>query len=289
MKRKHLIIQTRQKSLANHGFTLVELLVAATVTTILVGLLLSVTNAILENFGRVTETSIRQGDSSFAIDQMVQDLEGLAIPNAPGAEALQSTPEEVNGMEGTWLTFLSTTTDDDPETLGARHTGATRSVSYRLAHQNPIDGEDTDPVYALYRTVGSARHTFEYSMDVDDLQEDYWDNLEETAEIPAPSDPTDIEGFLAGNVVAFHVRFLRADTSNWTNPGDDIRIGSDGVSVNNTVVDGGFTAAEVMLTVVTPTGMSRLQAPDLTEVQIDELLEQHGKTVVRRTAALVTQ
>ena len=77
------------------AFTLIELLVAATVSMLLVGLLLVATQGISTNYTRTQANITRQGDAAFALDQLIQDLEGYVVPNFASGEALSVTPETV--------------------------------------------------------------------------------------------------------------------------------------------------------------------------------------------------
>ncbi len=262
------------------AFTIVELLVATAVSLLLIGILLSVTSNVMSSYKRAEGEFIRQGDVAFALDQIVQDLEGIVTPNVIGAEGLRSTPEEVGPEEAAshWLTFLSTATDSD-NSSPVTFSGATRAISYRLAYQNPIDGGSSDASYAIYRSIATAQHTFDNAIDKADLQAEYWTSL---AAVPAPSPlpPTDLDNFLAGNVVRFDVRFLRGDTNEWTSSDENIRLGRDGATVNGVLVEGGFKRAEVAITVLTPAGMERLRSG----LSLGEAITKFGHTSVRQTA-----
>jgi len=252
------------------AFTLLELLVATTVSIILIGILLSVTQGIISNYTRTQSKLIRQGDTAFALDQAVQDIEGLVIPNVAGAEALLITPESVKDSTNTsWLTLLSTVTDRDTSTNPAFN-GATRAVSYRVAFQDPLGG--SKPVYGIYRSVVSAKQTFDDIVAQTNARSGYWNSA-------SPS-PTATDNFLAGNVTGFSVRFLRNDTGQWTLATDKVRIGRDGSFVNDLPVSGGFQKAEVSVTALSPQGAQRVQDGVL---PLAEALTQYGQTSVRQT------
>jgi type II secretory pathway pseudopilin PulG len=261
------------------AFTLIELLVAATVSMLLVGLLLVATRGIGTNSTRTQSNITRQGDAAFALDQIVQDLEGYVVPNFPLGEALQCTPETVgDATNAVWLTLLSTATDADNSSTNAalNFTGATRAISYRLARQDTMDAgaSDSRQPYAIYRAISPARNTFtSVTASTTNMQAQYWPT--------SPTSPTAIGNFLTENVVAFSVRFLRADNGKWTSPGDAVRIGRDGATVNGTEVAGGFQCAEVSVTVLSPEGAQRVKDGVLT---LGEAVIRHGRTSVRQTA-----
>ena len=275
-----------------NAFTILELLVAAAISMILVVMLLTSMRGISANYTRTQSQVIRQGDSSLAVDQIVQDLEGIVIPNYARGEGLRITPEASQIGQTTnavWLTLLTAATDSDTSDpssstngMDANFTGATRAVSYRLALQNSIDGTGADPKsYALYRSIASARHTFEnIGTNTTNLQTQYWGSLA-ASPAPSPLPPTHPDSFLAENIVAFQVRFLRADNGQWTSAGQDIRIGRDGVTVDGQEVAGGFTRAEVGVTVLTPEGAQRVRDGVLT---LQKAIDQYGRTAVRQTS-----
>lgn len=268
------------------AFTLIELLVAATVSMLLVVLLLTATSGISSNYTRTQANITRQGDAAFAIDQIVQDLEGYVIPHFLQGEALKCTPESVgDATNAVWLTLLSTATDADNSSTNPTNnfTGATRAISYRLARQNTIDASasDSKQPYAIYRSISSAKHTFaNVSSSTTNMQAQYWGSIAASPS-PTPAAPTAIGNFLAENVVAFSVRFLRADNGQWTSSGDDVRIGRDGSTVNGTVVTGGFHCAEVTVTVLSPEGAQRVKDGVL---PLGVAIDRYGRTSVRQTA-----
>ena len=260
------------------AFTLIELLLAATVSILLVGLLLLVISGIGSNYTHTQGAITRQGDISFAIDQLVQDLEGYVIPNFSTGEGLKITPETVEGTtNAVWLTLLSTATDADNSNVQTTNnfTGATRAISYRLAYQNTISSSAaSDKSYALYRSISSAKHTFDnVTSNSTNMQAQYWPS--------APSLPTAIGNFLSENAVAFSVRFLRADTGQWTLPSDTVRIGRDGSTINGTSVPGGFLRAEVSVTVLSPEGAQRVKDNVLS---VNDAISRYGQTAVRQTS-----
>lgn len=255
----------------NVGFTLLEVLVATTISIILIVLLLSAAQGVISNYTRTQANLARQGDAAFALDQAVQDIEGLVIPNIMGAEALAFTSETVEGStNAAWLTLLSTVTDRDTSTNPAFN-GATRAVSHRIAYQDPLGG--SQKVYAIYRAVISAKETFDQVVSQTNAQSDYWSAVAES--------PVSGENFLAGNVTGFSVRFLRADTGKWTLPSDKVRIGRDGSFVNDDAVKGGFVRAEVSITVLSPQGAQRVRDGVLS---LAEAVNRYGQTAVRQTA-----
>lgn len=270
----------------SNAFTILELLVATAVSLLLVTILLSAIQGISSSYSRTQANITRMGDASFALDQLVQDLEGYVIPNFAQGEGIRVTSENVeDSPNAVWLTLLTTATDaddSDPTPGGTDNfTGATRAVSYRMVHKNTIDGTASDPSYAIYRSIASAKHTFDnITTTTTNLQSQYWSALA-GSNPPLPANPPHLDTFLAENIVAFSVRFQRKSDGSWTQPTDDIRIGRDGSSVNGTLVPGGFQRAEVSLTVLSPEGAQRVRDNAMT---MDEAVERFGQTSVRQTS-----
>ena len=266
------------------AFTLIELLVAAAVSMLLVVTLLTAAQGITTNYSRTQSAVTRMGDASMAIDQMIQDLEGVVVPNFAQGEGLHVRPDP-SLTNSSWLTLLTTATDTDNsfDTNNPRFTGAKRAVSYRVALQNPIDSaKSTDQTYALYRSIASALHTFKnVKPGVTNLQAQYWNSIEASPD-PAPLATTDADAFFAENIVGFRVRFEYLDGTNsvWTSPQDEVRIGRDGVTFNSQAVPGGFRRAQVTVTSISPEGAKRLQGG----MSLEEVLERFGRSTVRETS-----
>ncbi len=221
----------------------------------------------------------------------------MVVPNFAGGEGLRISRDTNSGLtNAAWLTLLTTATDKDDSFAGSGvpdFTGAKRAVSYRIAYQNPIaPGRGTDQSYALYRSIASARHTFEniglkvtnmVTNTVTNMQTQYWASIP-TTPAPAPLDTTAADALLAENIVALQVRFEYLDASGnavWTAPGDEIRIGRDGSTVNGTPVPGGFRRAEVGVTTLTTEGAQRVRDGVM---DVEKAVEMFGKRSVRETS-----
>lgn len=266
------------------AFTILELLMAGVITVLLGILLLTATQGVMAGYSRTQAGITRQGDLAFALDQLVADLEGLVIPNAPGAEGFRLEPENVGAVVHVpWLTFLSASTDPDiswPQPVP----GATRALSYRLALQRTLPGSSTRPeAYALYRSIASAAHTFHNAMSLTNLQTQYWQSLP-PAPAPTPQPPTALASLLAENIVKVEVLFQYRDASGnfvWTRPSDRISIRRDGAFLNGNLVMGGFLRAQVTLMALSPEGARRVADGVLT---LAEAIDRYGETASRQTS-----
>jgi type II secretory pathway pseudopilin PulG len=69
----------RIRAIAPNGFTIIELLVAATVTIVLAGLLVSITTGVLSTWNRTTGRLSTHNQAKIALDQIANDLQSLAF------------------------------------------------------------------------------------------------------------------------------------------------------------------------------------------------------------------
>ncbi len=189
------------------GFTLLELLVAASITVILAGLVLSVVSAALANWNRTAGRLGAAAQARVALDQLTQDLQGAlagsdggvwlaaavlpdtrlsgrwqaaAVPgHAKPANAHRRTldlaAERIEdarfGVAGVWLRFF--TTKPDTEASGA-DLSAPVAVGYQIVRQNPTSSAGAEPRYLLFRgevrrtrSAGGSPGTFEAGYDLD--------------------------------------------------------------------------------------------------------------------------
>lgn len=66
---------TEQKASRSSGFTIVELLVATSVTVVLVGLMITMTNGVLTSWNRTSGTLNANNQAKLVLDQVAQDLQ----------------------------------------------------------------------------------------------------------------------------------------------------------------------------------------------------------------------
>ncbi len=277
--------QTPKRSAA--GFTLIEILFATFITALLVVVIAAMANQAMKTNESIVGDAMRSTDAEFILETVVADLEGLVFSEKQQGEVLVYEPELIAGVRTGRLMLLSATTDNDPGNFN----GAPRAVSYRIAHQNPIDGGNTDPVHSLYRAVADAEATLLHATGLSDLEGEFW-----TSHASAP-DPIDARQFVATNIVDFDVRFRVRRISpggiignwEWTDRDDRVSITTEGA----VVLAAGQTSApadviwevdtaEVRLMVITPRGSTLLHAGSL---PLNEVVERFGRAHLRRTAA----
>lgn len=255
-----------------NGFTLIELIVVMTISSILLGLLAYSLNGVSMGYNRSQDKIQVDREATLALDTIIADLECLVIPgnrvtDSKPVEALRVSPHQENGTTTAWVTLLSKTNDEEK----GISPGVVRAVSYKVAWQDPIDGSDGqgNPIGVLYRKVLTARETFAENMVAStDPRGEVWSN-------EVLSHPRD---YLAGNVVDFQVSFLTKNSIQRfpANAIDDFVILSD----KNSASDEALVAAEVSLTILTGKGQNELDAG----TPLAEVIERFSRRYTRQTA-----
>lgn len=190
--------------LSQRAFTLLELLVAAAITLLLAGILLSVTSTVLELWRRGQNFQTQSFAAKQLFDTLERDLQSLVwrrsetrsfavrvfnsygelqnygwLTDAPlskpatreSLSLLGNSPlgnEDIAnvrfGLSGAWLTFVASTAETNTEV------SIPRVISYKIARR-PISG-DVNPVnpasrrYGLYRSAINDADSFAYNHDV---------------------------------------------------------------------------------------------------------------------------
>ena len=191
------------------GFTLVELLVAATLTALLAALVLGVLSAVTNQWNRSAGELRTAAQAQLALDQITQDLEGalfradgnvwlaatvladtgLSGQWKPAAVPSQAKPgnthartlnlsapalEEARfGVAGVWLRFFTTKPDTS---ASVSDLPAPVAVGYQIIRQNVTSSPVSEQRYLLFRgevrrtrTAGGAAGVFEAGYNLDPL------------------------------------------------------------------------------------------------------------------------
>lgn len=213
---KCMLSSRLRQATGTSAFSLVELLVAAVVASLLLVVLLAITQHSMDNYRHSVEGATMERDANLVLDYLSTDLQALATPRIAQAEALRCSVERVADGNFCRLSFLAFVLDSDPAGLRGRP----RAVSYRVAFQDPVDAAGENRMYALYRTVAPATETFETAHGATNLETNFWHAQSTTA----------LGNFLVGNVADFKARVLEKPDGVWRSlekPGDLLRIATD--------------------------------------------------------------
>jgi hypothetical protein len=189
------------------GFTLVELLLAATLTALLAALVLATAAGVMSHWSRTAGRLSARADARLGLDQIAQDLQS-AVFRADGnvwlaasvlpdtslsgqwrvaAAAAQGKPGNSHsgtlnlaasaldaarfGVAGVWLRFFTTKADTN---ASAADLSAPVAVAYQIIRQNVTSSATSEQRYMLFRaevrrtkTAGGAPGTFEAGYNLD--------------------------------------------------------------------------------------------------------------------------
>jgi len=274
---------------ARRGFTLVELLVAMAITTLIASVLVSVTAVAVDAWNRSRAELRASRQAKFMVDAMAKDFESLVTRRGNSFEWLSAISSKNLPGSGTQqssnasnLVFFTAATDrydgkiNTPSDLG----GDVSCVAYQLDYKDPISGSTNSrfSTFTLYRLLVNPDKAFQTLLGKSDL---------ETAFQAYRTSVTDVGNFICENIyqysVTFHVEVVRnAGTKDATkltvpvslgpNAGSgrvtSFRVLGTGIELdaspsNVVTIDelkaGRVAAVEVSLTVITDFGMRQMQ------------------------------
>lgn len=205
------------------GFTLLELMVAMTVTTLLVGSLMLIVRMSVESLSSVRDKTRVTRQAKDVLDSMARDFESIVVGSGSGsevewgffrqdAEAANFGPNPSGGerlelANASELVFFTAATDrydgapsNDPRNAG----GDISCVGYRLIYKDPITGDDGNQsdhaVFSLFRQRIDPDETFENLLAQENLEEAYDASYAQTS--------VDSQNFLAENIYELSITFL---------------------------------------------------------------------------------
>lgn len=298
------------------GFTIIELLVAMAITTLIVTVLISVTSLALETWNR-SRSEIRAARQAKAmIETMSADFESMVSREGNNMEWLfartavpNDGPNGNDSPNAAELAFFSAATDRYNGDIGGADDegGDVSGIAYKLAYQNAVEdgGSDSFNTFALYRKIINPDETFkdmlgtEYSETSDALFQ-----AAESAESDVAGN--DIEAranYICENIyqftLIFHVNVTKsdgtpgnvqvrlADTSSEST--EIFKVHGSGIHLDSSVVGGGtpaitnaqikagkLSAVEVSLTVLTDFGIKQMRNRSLSGSVKDEFISKNS-------------
>jgi prepilin-type N-terminal cleavage/methylation domain-containing protein len=299
-------MNTQQTSSIKRGFTLMELMVAMAITTIIVTVLVSITSIALDTWNRSRSELRASRQAKGMIDTMARDFESLVTRRGNATEWLSAITESSlvgsSGLKSTnasKLIFFSAPTDRYNGEIGkaADLGGDVSCVAYQLDYKDPIDykapidssasGFET---FVLSRKLVDPKPTFDQLLGVANKDKPLAGVFNGVFNLAAVSDPTN---FVGENIYQFTVTFhVQVTDSTKTPPvtsvpvtlGKDTKsfrilgtgILTDPVSSNLLLPSGRVTAMEVSVTVISDFGIDQLKRRTFTETQQAEFLAKNS-------------
>jgi prepilin-type N-terminal cleavage/methylation domain-containing protein len=159
---------------SKRGFTLIELMVAMTITTMIVTVLVSITSIALDTWTRSRSEIRASRQAKSMLDTMARDLEALMNRRGANTEWLSAVTEPVEAKSATpaidstsasSLIFYTSPTDryEGEVSEEQKTVGDVSCVGYQLKYQDPIQAQGSKeiPTFVLYRNLVNPDKTYE--------------------------------------------------------------------------------------------------------------------------------
>ena len=298
---------------SQRGFSLIELLVAMAITTIIVTVLVSVTAMALDTWNRSRAEIRAARQAKSMIDTMARDFESFVSRKGNTFEWLyaKSNPSS-DGPRGTAspnaidLIFFSAATDRYEGKIGDLDLdkgGDVSTVGYQLTYKDPIAGDDEDAykTFVLYRKIVNPNVTFANILGQASIK----GPLEVAVNTGDTGSRVDKEvNFICENVYQFTVTFHVSTTTTTglksvtvpvgkgTNSTEEFRITGSGINTafvppkepsesdaqaKARLAAGRLSAAEISITMLSDFGIQQMRRrSDLTGPKLAEFIAKHS-------------
>jgi len=189
------------------GFTILELLVAMVITTLIVIVLVGITSVALDAWNRSRSELRASRQAKSMVDTMARDFEAMVARRSNSFEWLYAKtatavgPSAQPSTNAADLIFFTAATDRYSGQINTTTDkgGDVSCVSYKLAYQDLVVGTDTSfSTFAMYRLLVNPDETFTTLLGKPILS---------TAFLPYSSKVKSPENFVCENVYQFTVRF----------------------------------------------------------------------------------
>jgi prepilin-type N-terminal cleavage/methylation domain-containing protein len=159
-------MKTQRASTSKRGFTLMELMVAMAITTIIVTVLVSITSIAIDTWNRSRAELRASRQAKAMIDTMARDFEVLVTRSGNKNEWLSAEADPPgDSSNASRLVFFTAATDRYNGGVGGTNDkgGDVSCVGYQLAYRDPISGAgSTNQTFVLNRYLVNPDATFEY-------------------------------------------------------------------------------------------------------------------------------
>ena len=201
-------MKTQRIPLSKRGFTLMELMVAMAITSIIVTVLVSITSIAIDTWNRSRSELRASRQAKAMVDTMARDLEALVTRRGNENEWLSAESptdtigEKLESSNSADLIFFSGSTERYGGEIGTATDlgGDVSCIGYRLIYDNPIKKDEKPRTFILRRHLVDPKPTFDNLLGKTDLEDafesgTYWSKLD------------DVENFVCENVYQFSVTF----------------------------------------------------------------------------------
>lgn len=305
-------MKTQRNLSIRRGFTLMELMVAMAITTIIVTVLVSITSIALDTWNRSRAELRASRQAKSMIDTMARDFESLVTRRGNTSEWLSALAPDnpiggnLKSTNASDLIFFTAATDRYDGRIGdpaADRGGDVSCVAYSLEYKDPLaaSGTGTFETFVLNRLLVNPDETFERLLGKTDST-NAARSLSSVFSTAYGSQLADAENFVCENVyqfsVSFHVQITDTTqtppalvnypitigqfntgqtTNNFTIQGTGIKTGlGAGRFTADQVASGRITAMEVSVTVISDFGIDQLRNRNFTGPQEAAFLAKHS-------------
>ena len=278
------------------GFTLLELMVAMSVTVILLGMVTFMTGVSMDGYKGSRDKVVAGRQAKEALDAITKDFEAM-VARADGsdnmwlyAEVEPNLSTALGGPAGKTITnaprliFFTGAPDRYDGDIGGTNDngGDVSAVAYRLAYRDQISGTAANavgafPSFTLYRHLVDPDATFTNVLGQVNL----------TAPVaPAVNQFTDALDFTAENVLAENiyeltVTFLvqtsagveRITIGPQTSQHDEFTVAGNGLEVDGALQDGQLVGVEIGMTVLSERGLVMTEKGGMTR---EDIIKDYG-------------
>ena len=307
-------MKTQRISATKRGFTLMELMVAMAITTIIVTVLVSITSIALDTWNRSRAEIRASRQAKSMIDTMARDFESLVTRRGNTNEWLSATANtkpignKLESSNASELIFFTAVTDRYEGQIGSATDkgGDVSCVAYRLEYRDPIDsgGSSNFETFVLNRLLIDPDKTFTDLLGKTDST-NTGKSLETVFSAAFSSQLSDPKNFVCENVFQFSVTFhVQVTDATQTPPVFDVPVTigpnnsaqttktfvvqgtgikteiSGGTVTPAQLASGRVTAMEVSVTVISDFGIdqlrTRFKTTSPTPAQLADLLAKHS-------------
>ena len=305
-------MKTQRTSATKRGFTLMELMVAMAITTIIVTVLVSITSIALETWNRSRAELRASRQAKSIIDTMARDFESLVTRRGNTSEWLSAVAttrdigKNVKSSNASELVFFTAATDRYDGKIGdttADKGGDVSCVAYRLEYRDPIKSGPSDfETFVLNRVLVNPDNTFKDLLGKTDSTKPASSLDSVFSGSTYAADLTSPANFIGENIYQFSVTFhvqvtdttqippLQVDlpiTVGQTNSGQSTKtftIQGTGIKTEVTggtytqaqVAAGRVTAVEISVTVISDFGIDQLRRRTFNGTQEAEFLAKNS-------------
>lgn len=264
-------MKTQRTSAIKRGFTLMELMVAMAITTIIVTVLVSITSIALDTWNRSRSELRASRQAKSMIDSMARDFESLVTRRGNTSEWLSAKVDKdlnnlgnknITSSNASELVFFTAATDRYAGQIGSSTDlgGDVSCVAYQLKYRDPISatGSAKFETFVLNRLLVDPKPTFDELLGKTDSTNPA-KSLDKVFDAKYATDLAKPENFVCENIyqftITFHVQVTTVPATTTTpatvvnvpvtigHTADTFRIG--GTKITNDFSGTGVTAAQV--------------------------------------------